>query len=122
MKSCQFLKIRGSYGTVVTIKSVETAFYICHRYIPIRAVIRYYFGEVGSSYVGYVGSNESKAGNPDLTWEKAIKWNVGADVKFWGDRIGLTFDYFMEHRDNILCNRNTVPTIIRYFGIESSGL
>ncbi|WP_417179575.1 SusC/RagA family TonB-linked outer membrane protein [Barnesiella intestinihominis] len=114
-----FLKIRGSYGTVGNDKIGGDRFLYLPSVYTYTGSNSYYFGEVGSSYVGYVGSNESKAGNPDLTWEKAIKWNVGADVKFWGDRIGLTFDYFMEHRDNILCNRNTVPTII---GISASNL
>ena len=72
----------------------------------------YYFGEVSDNYQSYRGSNEGKIGNPLLTWEKARKLNVGVDAHLWKDKISLTFEWFLENRDNILTNRGTVPDII----------
>lgn len=51
---------------------------------------------------GYSGASETTVGNPDVTWERAVKWNYAIDVKFFKDKLGLTADYFTEKRDNIL--------------------
>ena len=113
-----FFKIRGSYGITGNDKIGGDRFL----YLPSTYVYSsssYYFGEVGKTYATDKGADESKAGNPDLTWEKSIKWNAGFDLKIWKDKFSITLDYFMEHRNNILCNRNTVPIII---GMDSSKL
>ena len=113
-----FAKIRGSYGVVGNDKVGGSRFLYrptSYTYTADKNLFGsgdiYHFGEVGSSYQGYKGVYEGKLGNPDLTWEKAKKWNIGADMKFWGSRIGLVFDYFEERRNDILCNRGTVPNI-----------
>ena len=64
-----FLKIRGSYGTVGNDKIGGDRFLYLPSVYTYTGSNSYYFGEVGSSYVGYVGSNESKAGNPTNTQE-----------------------------------------------------
>lgn len=106
-----FLKFRGSYGVVGNDKVGGDRFlYRPTAYTYTGNV--YNFGEVGSNYQGYRGSNEGKIGNPLLTWEKAKKLNVGMDAHFWKDKISLTVEWFLENRDNILTNRGTVPDII----------
>ena len=82
---------------------------------------QYYFGEVGSTYTSYTISNEGKIGNPYLTWERAKKSNIGAEASFWGNRIRINVDYFMEKRDNILANRKSYP-IIFFFFLSASNL
>ena len=57
-------------------------------------------------------ASEGKLGNPDLTWERAKKMNVGVDIYFWEGRIKFTGDFFKEVRDNILANRGSVPVIV----------
>ncbi|MCD7974026.1 MAG: TonB-dependent receptor [Candidatus Azobacteroides sp.] len=105
-----FLKIRGSYGEVGNDKIGN------HRFLYRATSYEYednaYFFGLQTDHQGYMGSVEGKMGNPLLTWEKAKKKNIGADIKFWGDRIGLTFDYFREDRNDILWDRGTVPAII----------
>lgn len=106
-----FLKIRGSYGVVGNDRIGGDRFL----YRPTAYSYydnAYYFGEVGSDYQGHKGADEGKLGNPLLTWEKAKKFNVGADIHLWKDKISLTCDYFVENRNNILWNRGTVPDII----------
>lgn len=55
---------------------------------------------------------ETKLGNPDLTWEKAKKWNVGLEMNMFKDHLRITADFFRERRNNILANRNTEPMLI----------
>ena len=73
---------------------------------------QYYYGEVGSSYNKYNVSAEGKIGNPDLTWERAIKKDLGMELGLWKDKIRVSMDLFLEKRDNILANRGTVPAIV----------
>jgi len=114
-----FAKIRGSYGITGNDKIGGARFlYLPSTYI-YSGSNAYYFGEVGQNYTGYKASNESKVGSPDLTWEKSIKSNIGADMKFWKNKINVVVDYFTESRDNILVNRNTVPAIL---GISKDNL
>lgn len=110
-KVVTFLKFRGSYGEVGNDRIGGD------RFLYLPTVYQYdnngyYFGEVGSSYVQYQISKEGKLGNPDLTWEKAKKTDIGAEVSFWDNKIKVTLDYFMEKRNNILSNKGTVPTIV----------
>jgi TonB-linked SusC/RagA family outer membrane protein len=71
----------------------------------------YNFGEVGSTFVNYSTVIEGKLGNPIVTWERAVKQNVGTEISFWKNKIAVTFDYFIEKRDNILANLGTAPII-----------
>ncbi len=72
----------------------------------------YNFGTVGLNYTNYNTSSEGKIGNPNLTWERAEKMNIGADIHFWNDKIRLTADYFKESRKNILTTKYTTPIIV----------
>ena len=112
-----FLKIRGSYGEVGNDRIGGDRFL----YLPTAYTTgggQYYFGEVGSTYTSYTISNEGKIGNPYLTWERAKKSNIGAEASFWGNRIRINVDYFMEKRDNILANRKSYPIIFWRFVIS----
>lgn len=55
------------------------------------------------------GTDESRLGNKNVTWETALKQNYGMDVNFFNDKLRFTFDYFIEKRKNILINRSTIP-------------
>lgn len=105
-----FMKIRGSYGVVGNDKIGGDRF--LYRPTSYSYGGKYHWGEDGSTYQAYQGAYEGKLGNPDLTWEKAHKMNIGADIKFLNDHLSFSFDYFQERRSNILANRGTVPTIV----------
>lgn len=109
-----FLKFRGSYGEVGNDRIGNDRFlYLPTAYdLPgLSSTNGYWFGEVGSSYAQYAVSNEGKIGNPGLTWERAKKTDIGGEISFWGNRIRVSADYFIEKRNNILANRNTVPAL-----------
>jgi len=113
-----FIKLRGSYGEVGNDKIggnrflyVPTSyqFYNANDTSPYAV---YGFGEVGSTYNPYARSYEGTIGNPDLTWERAKKLDVGVDLTILNDKIRLTLDYFSEKRDNILATYGTIPDLI----------
>ena len=106
-----FLKIRASYGEVGNDRIGGERFL----YRPSAyeyAGPGYYFGEVGSSYNFYRASREGKIGNPDLTWERAKKRDIGVEMTVWRNRLRVTVDVFDERRDNILANIGTIPEIV----------
>ena len=54
-------------------------------------------------------AQEGRIGNPNVTWETAIKQNYGIEATFLNWRLKLTADYFYEYRNDILISRNTIP-------------
>ena len=62
-------------------------------------------GNPGNQFIQY-----QYIGNPDVSWEVAEKLNLGVDLTVFRD-FSLTFDYFTEHRDNVLIDRNTIPIL-----------
>jgi TonB-linked SusC/RagA family outer membrane protein len=111
-----YLKIRGSYGEVGNDR-LGNIFTGGDRFLYrpsayISANNGYFFGEVGSTSTGYAFATEGKLGNPDVTWERAIKQNIGAELSFWKGKIGVTADFFAEKRNNILTNLGTVPITV----------
>jgi TonB-linked SusC/RagA family outer membrane protein len=115
-----FLKFRFSYGVVGNDRQGSNRFL----YLPDS----YSANTGGSSWPFLTGAYsfginnptfqitaaEGKIGNPDVTWEKAIKQNYGFDLKVLKGKLGLTADFFYEHRNNILTTRNTVPSILSF--------
>lgn len=122
-KIVTYAKIRGSYGEVGNDKIGGQRFL----YLPTAYTYNssdnnsnatasnnaYHFGTIGLDYKKWdLTASEGKLGNPDLTWERAKKMNIGVDLYFWEGRIKFTGDYFRELRDNILANRGSVPVIV----------
>ncbi|MEJ7912230.1 MAG: TonB-dependent receptor, partial [Chitinophagaceae bacterium] len=84
--------------------------------------------EVGSNYaylatigpvggvppLGYVltpGYAQTAIPNALLTWENAIKQNIGLDIQMLKNRLGITADYFQNRTENILL-RVTLPDVL----------
>ena len=69
------------------------------------------FGTTSPSSAG--GIRETRAGNENLTWETALKSNVGIEGRLFKDNLlSFSVDFFKEHRKDILMQLNSVPTII----------
>lgn len=66
------------------------------------------FGEPGAMNRQWIAV-PGTAGNPNVTWEKSVKINYGADLAFFNDLLSLKFDYFTEDRTDILINQRVVP-------------
>lgn len=66
-----------------------------------------YFGTSASKFVGITYGSVV---NPNLTWEKALSYNWGADMNFL-DNWNISADYWYRNSYDILGNRqNTLPT------------
>jgi len=101
------LKLRGSYGIVGNDRVSNSSRFL---YLPDKYLINsgnYSFGTNTSTLVP--GAAESTKGNPNVTWETSAKQNYGLDAKFLSDRLSFNFDYFIEHRKDILLSRTVSP-------------
>ena len=108
-----YLKFRASYGIVGSDRVSDGSRFI---YLPDSYLLStgsYAFG-IKSKYT-VNGAKESKVGNPNVTWETAAKQNYGIDVHFFNSRLKASFDYFIEHRKDILISRKVNPN---YLGIS----
>lgn len=101
------LKLRYSYGLVGNDKISNNVRFPYLTYIDMSAS-GYGFGDVPSNFGGVT---ESQLGSTGLVWEKAIKQNLGIDLKLW-DSLNLTVDGFIDHRNNIFMQRVTLPGTI----------
>lgn len=110
-----FLKLRGSYGEVGNDWVGDDRFLFLPTSYTVDPGgdydIGYWFGEVGVNSNRRGSISEGILGNPDLTWERSRKMNIGLEVRLWDDKISLTGDYFYEKRSNILTKMGTAPVI-----------
>jgi hypothetical protein len=88
-----YLKFRASYGIVGKDNLGWNRFY----YLPDRYSFTggYFFGNSRSMSPG---AREASLGNPDVTWEKSRKQNYGVEMRALNQMLGITFEYFIEHR------------------------
>lgn len=112
-----WLKIRGSYGEVGNDK-IGGSRYL---YLPSTWTYRgdypaggYYFGDTNGSAKDpyYTGAREAGVGNPNVTWERAKKTNLGLEIRLFNNRASFVAEYFQEKRDNILWSLGTVPDLV----------
>lgn len=104
-----YLKLRASLGKVGNDRTSDNSRFL---YLPDVYDINgdgngYNFGLNNSQNV--VLAAEAKKGNPNVTWETSVKQNYGFDLYLFSDRLKTTFDYFIEHRRDILTSRQVMP-------------
>ena len=87
------LKIRGSYGETGALAGAPFQYLSSYNIYGPAAI----FGGVGVQ-----GSAAAIEGNPNITWEKAKKSNVGLEGSFWKGLLNIEVDYFYEKRSNML--------------------
>lgn len=130
-KIASFFKLRASWGLVGNDKTLDKIrfMYLADPYITgsyglvnnmsnWADTYGYLFGNAQSGTVqgtsSIAGAYESIKNNPDIGWEKAFKQDYGFDLYFFGDRFNTTFDYYREHRTDILVRDATVPSSIGF--------
>ena len=110
-KILTYAKIRGSYG-IVGNDQIGGDRYL---YLPTAYEYPkngYNFGTYGDNRQFYGAAKEGEPGNSMVTWEKAKKANIGLDIKMFKSQLSYNCDLFYEHRNNILWNYGTVPSIV----------
>jgi len=104
----EMLKIRGSWGEVGNDKiGGDTRFPYISLISEMGDSGSYAFGQFGSNYI--TGYRMTTVGTPNLTWEKATKWDVGVDFSLFNGMISGTVDYFRDIRNDIFMRRNNMP-------------
>ncbi len=129
IKWLNHLKIRGSYGLIGYGNVGGTRFLYLDEYsnggstpdgqansIPNRQVR---FGSASSSSL-YSVVWHSRSGNPEVTWEKSIKRNLGLEAAFFQNKLSVTTDIFDEKRYDILLARNNSAPVIFGESLPSS--
>lgn len=95
-----FLKLRGSYGSVGN-DNIDPQF------ATISTFPQYTFdGNIVS------GSTLQSIPNDDVTWENQVQYNVGVDARFLDSKINFSAEYFNKTVDDLLFN----PTLSLYLG------
>ncbi|MDE6521304.1 MAG: TonB-dependent receptor [Muribaculaceae bacterium] len=74
----------------------------------------YMFGTGNGGRAVQLGAAELQKNNPDVTWEKAVKQNYAVDIQFFNDRLKTSFDYYKEHRTDILLQNYNTSSILGY--------
>lgn len=123
-KYLTYLKLRGSVGLVgndnmssyrflylPSAYSVNDSSWLQQTYADRNG---YIFGLTNTTYEQ--AAREIRLGNPNVTWETALKQNYGMDAYFFNDRLRMSVDYFIEKRKDILIQRKTLPSLIAMGG------
>ncbi|MBN2166301.1 MAG: TonB-dependent receptor [Marinilabiliaceae bacterium] len=103
------LKIRGSWGKIGDDKGGKRHLY-SDQWIYDGSS---WLGANASQKSPYTYFQQTQIANPDISWELVEKRNIGVDYSFLDGLIAGSFDYFNDHRTNILISGSdrSVPTI-----------
>ena len=86
----QLLKLRGSVGNPGN-----------QNFSAYQAFSTYSFTHWMSNVFG-TGVILEGLGNPDLSWQETINYNLGLDITMFNNRLNITFDYFRKNTDPLL--------------------
>lgn len=101
------LKLKGSWGAVGSdkIQAGERRFAFN---TEMRENGAYTFGESGQNWIGGLGVGYP--GNPNVSWERAEKLNLGLEYGIF-NKLKIQFDYFSEKRDHIFIPRTSIASV-----------
>jgi TonB-linked SusC/RagA family outer membrane protein len=117
-KYVTFLKIRASYGEVGNdqLGNSRRYFYLPNTYNLNQG--GYWWNNNGNNPSDYYpGVSEGTLGNPNVTWEKAKKYDAGLETKFLSNRLSFIFDVYKEERKDILTTLGIIPAI---YGVDAN--
>lgn len=98
-----FLKIRGSYGTVGNDRISDKRF-------PYLTQMN----SLASTGWGATmwGVTESVMGSDNLKWERAVKSNIGVEGKLFNEKVDFVVDFFNDERNGIFQQRTNIPDYV----------
>lgn len=62
-----------------------------------------------AAYLSSPGISPTQIGNPDLVWETTTQFDIGLDIAFLDNKVGLTLDFYNKATSDLILNR-PVPT------------
>src|SRR5690625_25121 len=91
--SISFLKLRASFGMVSNFNIGN------YTHIPTISSTNYVFGNrIGA------GRRVDNLADLYIGWENNKEYNLGLDINFFDDRLGLTYNFYQKYTDNLLFN------------------
>lgn len=115
--SNMFLKFRLGYG-VIGNESI----------LPYSSLATYSTNYQPFNDIFVSGIYPTSPGNPGLKWERTEQYNVGVDLKFLNNRVGITADAYIKNTKDLLLNLQ-IPTqtgasqlIVNAGEVRNSGL
>lgn len=109
-KVVDYFKLRASWGLVGNDKIGGSRFMYTDD--PYGFGKGYNFGVNSGNFAS--GAYESAKHNPDVTWEKSFKQDYGVDLNILNNRLKATFDYYYEHRKDILVSSAVAPGFLGF--------
>ncbi|MET0461574.1 MAG: TonB-dependent receptor [Chitinophagaceae bacterium] len=97
------MKIRGSYGLVGNDK-IGSGFSYYYQQIYSAPGSMVFFGDPNANAAGAVF--EGTLGNPDVSWEKEKKLDIGLEMGLFKNKVSLTVEWFDNNRYDILTTRS----------------
>jgi len=97
-------KLRASYGSLGN-QNVENYLYLST--IPISTQLNWI---IGNSRPLYAGSPDLIS--PSLTWETITMLNLGIDLGFFKNRLGISFDYFNRETTDMFGPAQSLPAVL----------
>ncbi|GBU07413.1 SusC/RagA family TonB-linked outer membrane protein [Bacteroidales bacterium] len=98
-----FLKLRGSYGTVGNDR-------LSNKRFPYLTIMNENAASGWGNRSG--GISEIEVGADNLVWEKAFKADIGIEGRLFDERLTFTVDFFNDKRDGIFQQRTQVPNFV----------
>lgn len=95
------IKFRGSWGRVGDQQVANNL------YVPTM-------GTGQSTWISANGARANFVGTPNavsaaITWQQLVDLNLGVDTRFFGNRLGITFDWFRRDMQNAIVPAEGVP-------------
>lgn len=109
-KNVNMLKIRGGWGKI---GNANIANYLFVSSYGTDDMSGYTFGG-GERQIGATPKNTI---NPDIMWEEATQWNLGADINLFKNKIVFNYDFFIKNNYNNLIQMS-VPGVV---GVDNGG-
>jgi TonB-linked SusC/RagA family outer membrane protein len=101
------LKLRGSYGELGNDR--------IRAFQYLQSFLRAGFAFGGATAQGL---SSGSLANPDVTWERARKTDLGLEAQLWNGKLGIDFTYWQQKRNNILAQRNlSIPSTFGFPGL-----
>jgi TonB-linked SusC/RagA family outer membrane protein len=92
-----FLKLRGSWG-VNGNDRIDPLAYAAR----VENVFTYAFGNPHSLLTGAALATPP---NPNIKWEESVQLDIGLDIKFYKDKLGLEVDYYVKNTKDLLMDQ-----------------
>ena len=109
LKFVDLLKLRGSIGLVGSDYVRDDKYIYEQIYETSASSANYSFGE---SHNNATAIEEGTLGNPNVTWEKSRKTDIGLDAQLFSGRLSMTLDYFYDLRYDQMIKRGAVLNVI----------